>query len=268
MAKHIETSLETLLADLRNHRTRAAARRGLAAHGNAAAAALTELLGDPEAPENARWAAMTLLAECRHEPAAPLLIEICRHEQHLRGEAVRALRAITGMDVGEDPEAWERALSGAAPEARTEPEAPDTARHSEAILNLFRHAVEAHAETFAWMPGTPGYLHLCLPLENGRKHQIVVTFDTVDANDQPLATFYTECGPAVDGDMAFVAGQNATTPFGTFALEADAGGNRKVTMRHAAAIESLTPAVIAETLKVMAAAADEVEHTLTGGDNI
>ena len=111
--------------ELGSFRTRAKARKNLGRCGPAAAAQVLPLLSDETLPENVRWAAIMVVKAWGYAPAAPLLLQVVRTHAGLRGSAIQALEALTGLAIGYAPEEWEQALAN--PEAyRREHQEPQT----------------------------------------------------------------------------------------------------------------------------------------------
>ena len=263
--------IEELINDLADFRRRSHARRELMLLGAAAAGQLINVLRDAERPENMRWSAISVLAESKCESAVPTLLEIARAETHLRREAFRALQTITGHDIGDDPDAWAEALGAGTtqPEAGAQPAAqePPTAPSEREMFALFKEALENAAAVLSWEE--PGYVYARIPLAEGRKQQVVATFDEADASGCPLAMIYTECGSAPDGIADVLADRNATLEYGQFIVEADdEGGGRKVIMRHALPCADLTAPLVRNMVLQMASDADELESQISHSDRI
>lgn len=263
-----EAEMDALINRLGDYRTRARARRLLRQLGRQPAEKLLTVLDDEDAVPNKRWAAIGLLADCRYEPAVPALLRIMKSDGTLNGDAYRALRTITGHDIGEDVAAWEHALSGGAPPdgdapGDTPPQGPD---EDSPELNLVREALGDVATKLSWEE--PGYAYLRLPIGTDRKQQVIVTFDEVDKDGNPLASVYTECGPATNEAQEATSRRNVTLAYGRFAVEEDEGAE-KVVMRHYERLERLTPALLRDIVLAMAREADNLECELTqGGDRI
>lgn len=264
------TRIQELVGQLSGYRTRAAARRELAQIGAAAAPALLQALQDQEAPENARWSALSLLAQWRHEPAVPVLVKLVASDPHLRGDAVRALREITGQDIGEDAAAWAAAVApGAAAATATDAQPAEGTEADTAapdMIDLFRNAVGDVATKLSWEE--PGYVYLRLPLPEGRKQQLLVTFDETDAEGRGLATLYTECGPASPAAQATIQRRNDTARHGRFEIDTDEEGEAKVVMRTRLPVTELKVAELRDIILSMAADADALEFELTDSDHI
>ena len=263
--------VESLIVQLGSFRTRAKARRRLAEIGPEVASRVLEVARDGNAPVNARWAALALLGEWKYKPAAFVLLQFLTGDLQLCGEAVRALQAITGLDIGEDAEAWNRALTGGAPAADagtqlasvSAPAATDLAAE---VLKLFRAAVCDVATELTWEP--PGYLYLRIPLEGARKQQILVTLDAKDAAGETLATFYTECGAPTPQALQVISRKNLTVVHGKFVVDTEEDGTRKVLMRYTVPFRKLSPELTREIVLGMAQEGDALEYEIGQSDRI
>jgi hypothetical protein len=255
------TAIEQWIAQLNDFRKRSAARLALRGAGAAAVGPLLTVLQNRSAPENVRWVALTLLGECRCDEAVPVLIQIARDELGLRGEAIRALRAITGKDLGDAPDEWAAALS----ETAGEPAAPAPA--GTAALAMVREALGDVATELTWEDS--GYVYLRIPLREGRKQQMIVMFDdAVAGGTVPGATVYTECGPATPQAIDIIPRRNMTLSYGRFEVEPDGGGKQKVVMRERIPADRLYKELLRAIVLGMAREADTLEFELTQGDRI
>lgn len=259
------------IEQLGNFRTRAKARQALQRLGpDLAASRLLALVADRNQPENLRWSAITLMRAWAYAPASEALLEVVKAHSGLRGSAVQALEAITGLAIGDFPEEWEEALKDV--EAyRSRHQEPDGAAAIGADgepdgCHLFREALGKVATEITWEP--EGYLYLRLPVDGDRKQQVVVTFAEVDTAGRPLTTIYTECGPLKEGSLESINRRNVTTRCGRFYVEKDAQGVEKVVMREAVPSKRLTVKLAREMVMAIATEADALELELTGADHI
>jgi len=260
-------SIQELILQLGDFRRRHDARSALAQHGADAAPLLLEALSNRNNPTNMRWAAVTLLAACRYTDACPVLIEIMREDLNLRGEAWRALETITERtDVGDDPDGWERALDVADVPAEEETPEPEEDASETEVFQLVRRSLAAHATKISWEE--EGYAYVRLALPGGRKQQILISFDQTDADDNPLACIYTECGPDTPNAEQAIYRRNVTLQYGKFTVEKDADGVGKIVVRHLAPLAGLTAEILREVVFVIAREADNLEYELTQSDRI
>lgn len=260
--------IEVLVEQLASFATRARARKRLQALGEAAVPGILGLLRDTHAPENARWAAVTLLAGLKCDLAVPVLLNILRNEPSLQGEARRALESITGQDGGDDIATWEALLAGSTPDAEGGGVSPSTAGDV-SELELCRQAVGQLATHLTWEETDgEGYAYIRLPLKGERKQQMIVTFDDVDEDERALTTIYTECGPATPKAVAIISRLNVTQRYGKFLVEDGPDGQPKVVMRHQTLRAGLLPETLRTILLTMAREADGLEFSITQSDRI
>ena len=258
------------IRELGSFRTRAKARKQLERCGPAVADQVVPLLGDGSLPENVRWAAIMVVKAWGYAPAAPLLLEVVRTHSGLRGSAIQVLEALTGLALGDAPDEWEQALAN--PEAyRREHQEPQTLALADPSgepdgCRLFRQALGDLATEITWEEDA--YLYLRLPLEGGRKQQVVVTFSELDSSGKPLTTMYTECGALRPESMDSIARRNVTARYGKFYTQKDAQGNDIVVMRETVPAQRLTPKLARDIVSSMAADADSLEFEMTGADRI
>ena len=258
------------IRELGSFRTRAKARKQLQCCGPAVAAQVLPLLSDNSLSENVRWAAIMVVKAWGYAPAAPLLLDVVRTHSGLRGTAIEALEALTGLAIGYAPDEWEHALAD--PEAyRREHQEPQALALADPSgepdgCRLFRQALGNLATEITWEDDA--YLYLRMPLEGGRKQQIVVTFSEVDAGGKPLTTMYTECGALQPGVMDSIARRNVTARYGKFYTQKDEQGNDLVVMRESVPALRLTPKLARDIVLSIAAEADSLEFEMSGADRI
>lgn len=254
-------SIQELIEALANHETRHQAREALGDRLSEAAPELLKLVADRERPTNMRWAAITLLAEAKSEDACPELVRIMKEEQNLRPDAMRALQEITGRDdVGVEPDDWEKVIRGESLEQGTQEQLTD----DEAVA-FARSALE---DSQVQVSEEDGYVRLDVPLEADRHHQLLLSFDEVDARGRQLATFYSECGKASKEAQDIIYRHNVTMPYGAFTIDRNADDVRSVVMRYRVATEDLGPQDFYSIVESMAREADAVEFELSGSDQI
>ena len=264
-------SIESLISQLADYRGRHAARMTIEAMGPSVADRLLLVLGDASLPENMRWSVLALLVAWKHLPAAGAILEVAREDRGLHSEAFRALSAITGLEIGEDADEWEKALADpaayaaqAAAERRLEEEAEEE-DPEKAGYNLLRRAVGSVASEFKWEE--EGYLYMRFPLPGGRKQQMIATFQAAAADGNPMTTLYTECGAATPGAAELISRRNVTAKYGQFVLDGEPG-EQKVVMRHVAPTGELTEQLAHDILLSMAFEADSMENELGQCDRI
>lgn len=254
-------SIQELIEALENHETRHQAREALRDRLSEAAPELLKVVSDTERPTNMRWAAITLLGEAKYEDAGPELVRIMKDEQNLRPDAMRALEEITGRDdVGVEADDWEKVIRGESLEQGTREQLSEDDAVSFVSSALEDSRVDVSEED--------GYVRLDVPLEADRHHQLLLSFDEVDARGRQLATFYSECGKATKEAQDVIYRHNVTMPYGAFTIDRNADDVRSVVMRYRVATEDLGPQDFGSIVESMAREADAVEFELSGNDRI
>lgn len=253
-------SVQRLIAALKNYRTRPAAHRDLLKLGSAAVAPLIQLLADKEAPENARWAAISIMGELKVADASGVLTDIAKADTRLRSAACQALQCITGKELGEDIGAWERLQSASGTDAGGGPlENPD--------FVMVRDAMGNAARDIAWE--TPGYVYMRVLLEAGRTQQMVLTFESAARPGSRQISVYTECGVADSIPSSLIDRRNVTLRYGKFYAEKDdASGKYRITLRHVLSLDKLDPAAFRDIVVSLGYEADSLEYEISGTDHI
>jgi len=265
------TTIEVLISQLADFQTRHAARKEIEAMGEGVADCLLPLLTDSTLPENMRWSALSLFVAWKYAPATETILEVARTDRGLHSEAFRALERITGLEVGEDADEWEKALADPASYVaqgaveKLFEEVDEAEEEENAGYNLLRKAVGSVASEFRWED--EGYLYMRFELPGGRKQQMIATFLDTDPSGDPLTTIYTECGPANPQINELIEPRNLTVKHGQFVLDGD-GDEQKVVMRQVMPTSRLTEDLAREILLSMATDADALENELTHADHI
>jgi len=253
-----------LLSQLSDFKTRPRARRELEKMGSAAAEPLLRFLGQPGLGENARWVAIDLLGQLRCTAAAPALLDILRNEVNLRNKAGQALQAITGLELGEDVDAWVAVLRPA--EVRATAPAAVISGPDNAEFRLVREAVADLVLELTWEE--PGYVYLRCRTEDGRGQQLVITFETDPRTAERNACIYTECGPATPAADGMITRRNVTVRYGEFGIEKDADGKSKVVLRARIPMKRVNPELLRDAVGRMAQEADSFEYELHQTDRL
>lgn len=254
------TTTVQLIDQLEDYHTRRKARMELAEKGPDIADELIRILSDPERKTNTRWAAITLLAECKCEDAIDPLMEILRDETNLRGDAWRALRQITGKDVEEDYELWLKEIHGEEILEVIEEDGLEEAGYS-----LVKQALAGTAQEISWN-SEGSYVYLRIPLSGNRKQQLIVSFE--DEGERHVMNVYTKCAPATAEAEAVIYQHNVTLKYGKYSVEDDEDGEKSVIMTNEVPMSLCTPEYIKEMIVNMAGEADSLEYQLTQEDHI
>ena len=245
-------SIEELVERLEDFRTRSAAKRELIEMGEKAVKPLVKALGNPFA--GARWAAASVLGSIGSKEAAPALVEALK-DSEISGAAAEALARITGQSFGEDAEAWQRHLEGAA--APGEPATPEELTDAD----LVAHAV--YGTDISANERPPGYV-LGVPL--GDRHQdALVNFRAKDSEGVPLVVIYTRCGRADPKHYEWALKQNVKMSAGAIAL-AEIEGESDFVVVDVLVRPSTTPEILLESVRRVAKKGDQLEAALSKAD--
>ncbi len=257
-----------LIEQLGDFRTRAAARRQLLQLEPCPVEALLAVLGDQAAGVNRRWAAITILAAREVREALPPLVRAMREDSNLAGDAGRALRAITGLDLGLVVEDWESELGLAPPAASEGAPAvePPSRAGRQPLLSAVRAALDGRLlETIEW--DEDGYVRAELRLGDRRQQVLVAPGDAAGlATDGVL--IYTECGVLPTPATSRLHDTLPAPPLGELEITAGEDGQSTVAIRCTIAGPALATPAFGEALVAVATYADSLEHTLTGGDRV
>ena len=284
MAK--QDTVDQLIDQLADYRTRSQARQELKKHREAAADKLLEVVRDSDRNVNQRWAAITLLSQYKYEPATEDLLDVLRNEMNLRGPASEALKHITGQDIGEDADAWERALHGeqepAEPPEQSQAEQPETAAGGETRTDaatvkdhdqlqrqgfaMVKDALGREAVQLEWED--EGYVYLRLNVADDRKQQMLISFEYEPASGQNIVEIYTECGKPKSDVTDTIDRRNVTIRYGQFEQLSDAEGGLQIVMRCRVPISDLNAGSLRDIVRTMAGDADNLEFELTQADRI
>jgi len=249
-------SVEELIGQLRNFRTRPAARRALVAKSDEAIGPLIDAVRT--AHNSVRYPAVSALGELGAEKAVPALIEALK-DAGLRSVAADALRSITGEEFGSAYEPWKRwlgAQGGAGAKA-----GPEVAAGGLGDDDLIREAVygtDVSAEEKA-----PGYV-LRVPL--GDRHQdVTINFKAKDTDGNALVVAYTRCGPAAEKHYEWALRQNVNMSAGAIGI-VDMEGHANFVVVDVLPRSTVTPEILIESVRRVARKGDQLESALTKAD--
>lgn len=242
-----QAEIRKLLDALSNFTTRAAARRGLLALGEAAVPALIESLESPI--EGVAWCAAKTLGELNAEAAVHAL-EKALSRPGVADAAGDALKRITG----EEPQ------GGGGPQASAY-----TSVRRAGMLSDEELARAFSSRTLSCRKRGGGYT-VTVELAAGRKQKVEMMLSLKDTGGEPLVAFYTECGPADPARFEWVLKRNLSIPFGAFAVRESSDGDRLV-MVDAYLRESVTIKQLRRAVDVLARRADKMEMDSTGRDD-
>ncbi len=263
-----DAGIDRLVEELAGSRTRGAARRELARMGDAAAPRLLLVLDEPGAPPNQRWAAISLLGTCRYKPAVAALINVLRTDASLRGEARRALCAITGEDLGDAPEEWQ-AASVACPSPAVQAAPPCAAEPTGATderpeLTRIREALRGLAASVEWRE--PDTARIEIAAHGAARRRISIAFGRTNRKGEPIASVHSDCGPLNVTIEGIMFRHNVTFRYGNYATERGADGATRVVLRCDLVPEDVTPAFLREVLMAMITELEQLDTELHAGD--
>jgi hypothetical protein len=245
-------TVEELISDLVDFRTRSAAKSALLDVGQPAVPPLIEALDSRHA--SVRWAAVTILGELRAHDAIPRLIQAL-DDRDVHSAAVEALRHITGEDFGDDGDAWQRWVEMGA----TEPADEHLAGKSDD--DLVQEAV--YGTDISAQKTRSGHV-LRVPL--GSRHQdVTVGFRAKDSEGTPLTVVHTRCGPAKSRHYEWALRQNVRMSAGAIAI-ADVEGKPEFVIVDVWSRASVTPDLLIESVRRIARKGDQLEEALTKAD--
>ncbi|MFO7898896.1 MAG: HEAT repeat domain-containing protein [Planctomycetota bacterium] len=246
-------NVDELISQLRDFRTRSAAKTALLEKGEKAVDPLVQALNGPY--DSVRWTAATILGELQAKPALPHLVEALKDDE-IRSAAEEALQHITGEDFGDDYDAWKRWLDmGEAgnPEGPTVSAQPDGDLVNQAVYNT-----EVSAEQ------KPGGWVLRVPL--GNRHQdVTLNLQAKDSDGVPLLVAYTRCGPAQEKHYEWALRQNVRMSAGAIAVT-DVENKPEFVIVDVLVREAVTPRMLIESVRRVARKGDQLENALTKAD--
>jgi len=249
-------SVEELIGQLRNFRTRPAARRALVGKGDEAVGPLIEAVRTGH--DSVRYPAISALGELRAAKATPALVEALK-DPSLGSAAADALRSITDQKFGAAYEPWRRWLAaqgGAGVGGGPEP--PAVGLGDDDLVREAVYGTDISAEQ-----KSPGYL-LRVPL--GNRHQdVTINFKAKDSDGNALVVAYTRCGPAAEKHYEWALRQNIKMPAGAIAI-ADIDGHANFVVVDVLARSTVTPQILIESVRRTARKGDQLESALTKAD--
>ena len=234
--------IDNLILDLNNFRTRSAARKELVSLGqDKIGKYLISKVSDPGLVDNAVWAIAGIFAEWKYQESIEVLVNLLESRVSLQSDLARSLKTITGMDFGNDPEAWRGFLSG-----------PSVFSSIRSVFNddeLLNFSVQ------------DDFCKIYLPTPNNRKHEVLVY------EKEGKLTVYTECGYILQSQVEAVKELSSKIDHSELVCEND-DGRTKVTLTAEWSGVEINFELLKEQIKYFAAFADDLENQLTGEDNI
>ena len=244
-------TIEELIGQLRNFRTRPDAKRALIAKGKDAIAPLIEAVRSGHS--SVRYPSISALGELKAEDAVPDLIEAL-DDSNLNSAAADALRSITGEDCGHAADAWRKWVAGEG--------GGDTAGSGLGDADLVTKAVYG-TDVSADKKGSTYVLRVPL----GDRHQdVTINMKAKDSAGQPLVVAYTRCGPADEKHYDWALRQNVKMSAGAIAV-VDIEDHPNFVVVDVMARSTVTPVILFNSVKRIARKGDELESALTKADD-
>jgi hypothetical protein len=269
-----QETLTDLLNDLKNYKTRAAAREKLQNMDKSIAPQLLEELQKPDMPDNYYWALMRVLTEMNHQEACPVLLAFLKDNIGLRGEAAMCLQTMTGEDYGENYSDWYQHVYGERPEGEANNEEEDNSSisvepHSRTMDDWHEFCRSAMIQDAEDVSLEEDYIHMRIKLGD-RHQQLLAHFkDEQDEGGRPAVMLYTQAGIFPDEQIqAQIPDLQEQIEIGELSLEQQDENSYALCLRHYMALDLLMEATLQDAAKKLAAAADSLEKELTDSDRI
>jgi len=245
-------TVEELISELRNFRTRSSAKDALVEKKDEAVEPLISVIRDNNV--GVRWAAVSILGELGAKKATADRVEALK-DPDVRSAAADALRRITGEDHGQEYGAWKQAVAaGGAPGTG---ECPGGATDAD----LVREAVYG-SDVSAEEKGAVFVLRVPM----GDRHQdVTLNFRAKDADGVQLLVAYTRCGPANQKYHEWALRQNVKMSAGAIAI-ADIEGKPNFVVVDVLIRAEATPSLLLESVRRVAHKGDQLESALTKAD--
>lgn len=245
---------DTLRDRLRNFRTRAAAiDEAINAREQAVEPAM-ELLHDRN--ESTRWSAIKILSEIGDPRAVPALIALLESGKSAL-ETINALRAITGEDLGDDPDAWREWI------ATEQPADPAPQQQIELSDDALIRAATRDLQAAIGSSGDRYTIEITLP--DKRKQRVCVDFNASDSDGAALVRLYTPCAKAAPDKYEWALKNNMNLSHGAIGL-ARMKGELWFTLVNTHLRATVHPEALAKSILTLAHKGDTVERLLTGED--
>lgn len=246
-------TIEELIRQLRNFRTRPAAKRALVEKGEEAIAPLIEAVRSGHS--SVRYPAISALGELRAKDAVPDLIEAL-DDSNLNSAAADALRTTTGEDFGHAADAWRKWLAG---EGGTDTAGSGGTLDDADLVNKAVYGTDVSAD----QKGSTYVLRVPL----GDRHQdVTINMKAKDSAGQPLVVAYTRCGPADEKHYEWALRQNVKMSAGAIAV-VDIENHPNFVVVDVTARSVVTPEILINSVKRIAKKGDELEAALTKADD-
>lgn len=252
--------VETLVAQLRDFRSRSGAIRALVAGGDAAVGPLVGALG-AETQEGARWAILRCLGELRAQAAVSHIAPLLDEPVH-RAAAHQALVRIAGEDLGPMPEPWIKWARAAAPGAPAE--RLDPAMHMIGLEDDRLVALALKDSGASWRTGRGGSLIVEVPLsKEGRVQEVMVDLRHKDHEGSSIVVVYADCGPAASEHYEYALRRNLKMPYGALAVR-DREGAPCFVMFNTLLRDALSPLELKKSIFTVGERAAQIRRDMEG----
>ncbi len=246
-----EETLQELIAQLRNFRTRSRAADRLLAMGQQAVGPLLEAL-EEESQEGARWAMLNCLGDLAAEEAVPTIARYLG-EPDYQTVAHDALVKITGRDMGLVARDWLRLVGERAPGRAEQAQLSDRRLIELSLENSEARLAEESEQRYA----------VSLPVAPGRRRDVSVLFGLADREDSPIVVVYCDCGEAAPEHYETALRRNLRMPYGAVALR-DVGDKPHFVMFNTILREGLSPTELRKSIFTVGERAERVAEDICG----
>ena len=231
----MEAKIRQWIQDLENFRTRSKARKSLADTKAQVGPFLVDYIASDESNVNGVWAAISVLAELRYEPATPVLKDLLNKRESLAWDIKEAIFKISGEEISL---------------------VLDQVVKSVDLEKLIGRIPQEEVLAFELKEG---FASLVLRTNGDRKHELIL----MERGD--LIEVYTECGEFDPQDSDQLVDLNKSLEFGRVDLCEKEDGRHVLTLHYQF---SLTTSAQEKALCRLVQVADALEDQLTGKDEI
>jgi hypothetical protein len=255
-----ETSVETLISQLRSFRTRSAAADALVAMGRGAVPPLLDAL-EQEGNEDSTWALLNCLGQIGAIEAVPALARYLE-ESDYQTVAHDALVKITGRDFGGVATDWVRwmeqkgAAAGQAAVKTGTVQRADGDLTDERLLELALQGSGA-----GWRAEAENRYAVDVPLPGGGKQRVDVVFGGRDHEGSEIVVVYSLSGEARPDQYEAALRHNLRMPYGALALR-ESGGKKHFVMFNTILRKDLSPVELRKSVLTVGERSNRVAREL------
>jgi hypothetical protein len=231
----MEAKIMQWIQDLENFRTRSKARKSLIEAGSEVGPILLDYIANDESNVNGVWAAISVLAEFKYEPAIPLLKDLLNKRESLAWDIKEAIFKISGEEIS----------------LVLDREIP-----IEGLREIINRIPQEEVLAFELKQG---FTSVVLKTNGERKHELILV------QRENLIEVYTECGVFDPEDRAQLEELNQSLELGYLDICEKEEGRHVLTLHYQF---SLTTSAQEKALRRLVQVADALEDQLTGKDEI